>query len=371
MSEPDKRPSWNTTFKAFFDFKEAIIELLKGWGPEDVVSHLDLRKEAIEACDTSFITGLAEERNADKLYKIPYADKSHAYIWLHLELQRKPYRWMALRMLEYWSAIHRRSIRETPPTALPPVLPFVLSQADTGWSAPRFLSELIAVDRSSPLARFQPKFEYFVLEACNAQLLAEFPLLSGVLRAPYGTFNPRVLRLLIAGARAYKNLDLTVVIDAIMRNFVTTLLPEESVDMQTLDPENPTKTLDVWDAFVARVEQEREETSQKLQRLAEAESRIAESKAIAQRASQEAQRASQEAQRASQEAERASQEVQAERQRAIHSLKMILEGRFNYKAPDQTLMALTPVETHRALTEAATAPALGSFLDAVGWDVEP
>ncbi len=395
-------PSWNATFKAFFDFKETIIELLKGWGPPDLVPHLDLTKEGIDAADTAFVTNLGQERNADKLYKIRRIGAGAVYVWLHLELQRKSYKWMAVRMLEYAAAIHQRAIRDGPPSKLAPIIPFVLSQADTGWNAPRFLSELVEINADSPFARFQPKLEYFVLEACNAQSQAAFPLLSGVLRAPYERPDPLTLRRVIEGARTYKNSDLNIVIHSIMRNLVKELPLEET--METPKPDDSEEILDYWDAYLARArayreqhERERKEIeefraqlpirqaqearfrgldareemlgrreAEVLAKAEEARRREAEVLAKADEVLAKADEALAKADEAMRREAELSKKSEEERALALESLGALLSSRFDYTGAIPSELPST--EILKAIREAATAATVGDFILAMGWD---
>ncbi len=377
----EERVSWNNIYKRLFDFKEPIAELLKGWGPPGIAEQLDLTHDGIEPADTSLITALGFERTTDKLFRIKRLDGGSLTIWLHLELQRKPDRWMALRMLQYAVAIHQRAVRENQ-RSLSPVLPFVLSQADGPWTAPTELSDLIATNPGSTWRHYPPSFKYYVLEARDAQIRPNFPLLSGALRAPF-TSQPSDLRRAIRGALSYGNNELSIVIASMMRTFAKGLAPRERKEMQQeLDPN---EELDLWDVYLRNAQKNEDETARRFEAL---EAAYEEAKRAKAEAAKEAKRAkaeaAEEAKRAkaeaAEEAKRAKAEAAEEAKRAkaeadrrlkadekrqlqmtLESLEVILKSRFDYELGAQLRQRLSLEEAHRAVQLAATCPTLEAF----------
>ncbi len=93
------------------------------------------------------------------------------WVYLVLEFQSEPDRWMALRMLVYAGLLAQDLVRrgELADGKLPPILPVVLYNGLPVWRAPTSVSDLFA---SSPpgLADYQPRFTYHLIDEARLRL---------------------------------------------------------------------------------------------------------------------------------------------------------------------------------------------------------
>ncbi len=264
------------------------------------------------------------------------------YVWFHLELQRKADPWMAVRMLAYTIAIHERAVREGRGTQkLPGVFPFVLSQSDRPWSAPRFIQDVIETRPEDPLWRLQPKFEYVVLEACRAKKHRDFPLLNGLLRAPYEPDDLSFVVEAVRGSKAIKNKAFALAFRQWMLNLAERLWPEEKKTMQQYYHDE--EEVDVWEAWAQQVVAKRAQ----LERERDAY----------QRESEEASRREEEASRREEEASRREEEA---RRLSIQTLHTIVRARFDAQPVDKVAYLAMP-DLIRLLQYAGTSESLEQY----------
>ncbi|MFZ5889457.1 MAG: Rpn family recombination-promoting nuclease/putative transposase [Myxococcota bacterium] len=130
-----------------------------------------LPPELIEAIDLSSLTLLQsdlvsqrlDERFSDALFRADF--RGHAgYLWLLLEHQSEPDRFMVLRVLEYlvrsWVELLRR---EPTRKTLPPFACVIVHHGESGWRQPTRLQHLVeGLSEIPALRRFVPDFEILV-----------------------------------------------------------------------------------------------------------------------------------------------------------------------------------------------------------------
>jgi hypothetical protein len=88
------------------------------------------------------------------------------YIYLLVEFQSTVYRYMAVRIATYESLLYDGLIRSrqlTPEGRLPPVVPIVLYNGRSPWTAPHDLAELI-VEAPGGLAAYRPRRPYLLID---------------------------------------------------------------------------------------------------------------------------------------------------------------------------------------------------------------
>jgi hypothetical protein len=109
--------------------------------PDRVTRHIDW--DSLQAVHASFVDAALSQRHGDLMFSARLKEGHEAYLWLLFEHQSTIDRWMPLRMLEMaveflkgWHKEHPRAQR------LPAILPIVLYQGATPWTAPRTLAEL-------------------------------------------------------------------------------------------------------------------------------------------------------------------------------------------------------------------------------------
>jgi len=114
--------------------------------PETVAARLDWDALSLES--GSFVSPQLQSRYSDLLFRTRL-DTRDTYIYLLVEHQSRPDRFMPLRMTEYLVAIWNRYLRENPDTTtLPAILPIVIHSGphNRHWNTPTELNDLIDLD---------------------------------------------------------------------------------------------------------------------------------------------------------------------------------------------------------------------------------
>ncbi|MEI8258707.1 MAG: Rpn family recombination-promoting nuclease/putative transposase [Deltaproteobacteria bacterium] len=148
-------------FKRVFRLPANAASELASVLPADLVAGTDLGSLAL--VHGSFVGTQLDERFTDALFRADFHGVT-GYIWLLLEHQSAPDRWMVLRVLEYFARAWLELVRQKPPPrTLPPVVCVIVHHGDTGWTAPRRLHDLVeGLDVAPELRRFVPDFEIIV-----------------------------------------------------------------------------------------------------------------------------------------------------------------------------------------------------------------
>ena len=109
--------------------------------PERVGRHIDW--DSLQAVHASFVDAALSQRHGDLMFSARLEEHREVFLWLLFEHQSTIDRWMPLRVLEMmveflkgWRKEHPEALR------LPAIVPIVLYQGATPWTAPRTLGEL-------------------------------------------------------------------------------------------------------------------------------------------------------------------------------------------------------------------------------------
>jgi predicted transposase YdaD len=128
-------------FRSIFSDPVRAAAELRAILPERVARYIDW--DSLQAVHASFVDAALSQRHGDLLFSARLKEGHEAYLWLLFEHQSTVDRWMPLRVLEMaveflkgWRKEHPRAQR------LPAILPIVLYQGATPWTAPRTLAEL-------------------------------------------------------------------------------------------------------------------------------------------------------------------------------------------------------------------------------------
>ena len=154
----------DTGYKALFSDPEMLASLLRDFVPEQFVAELDFA--TLERCPGSHVTDDLRERHDDMIWRVRWKGDTWCYLYVLLEFQSTVDHWMAVRVLAYtallWQDLIRTGeIREG--DRLPPVFPLVLYNGGRRWTARQDVAELLPA-LSCPLASYQPRQRYFLLE---------------------------------------------------------------------------------------------------------------------------------------------------------------------------------------------------------------
>lgn len=158
-----KRLSYDLTYKNLFSNVEMVASLVRDFVSEGFVDELDFT--TWKRCHSSYVTADFRKRHNDIVWSVMWK-KKQVYIYILLEFQRKPYKWMAVRVLNYISLLWLDLIKSgalKDSSFLPPVFPIVLYNGSTKWHSAVDLTDLIPPLTGS-LAAYQPSLKYFLLE---------------------------------------------------------------------------------------------------------------------------------------------------------------------------------------------------------------
>ena len=125
-----------------------------------------LRLDTLQRVNGSYTSDSGENRRQDIVWKVCLHDR-WLYVYLLLEFQSTPDRWMALRMHAYISLLLQDLQRQnqlSDDRKLPPVLPVVLYNGVRNWDCGTELADLIA-NAPGWLEPLQPAQRYLVVDA--------------------------------------------------------------------------------------------------------------------------------------------------------------------------------------------------------------
>ena len=136
-------------------------DLLRGFAARDWSGALDFT--SLTPLPASYVSRDLRQRHGDLVWRVRFGDERWLYLVLLLEFQSGVDRAMAVRMLTYSGLLYQRLVAEgvlRERGALPPVLPVVIYNGRSPWTAPADVAELIAAGGAA-LARYQPSQQYF------------------------------------------------------------------------------------------------------------------------------------------------------------------------------------------------------------------
>ncbi|THB62626.1 MAG: hypothetical protein D6B26_07310, partial [Spirochaetaceae bacterium] len=115
--------------------------------------------------EKSYIAQNMRDFADDLLVRVRLKDqpKQPAYIYLMIEFQSKPDRFMSLRLLNYITLFYLDYLKENPKARmLPPVFPLVLYNGKARWNSPDSLRDII--ESNDFCRQFTPDFRYLTIE---------------------------------------------------------------------------------------------------------------------------------------------------------------------------------------------------------------
>ena len=159
----------DSLFRAVFSDPDAAIAMLRAYLPESVSACL--RWATLNLQGTSFLDSDLRRSEADLLYAIRHQSGRPLWLYVLLEHQSKPDRWLRLRLLRYCCRIWERDRRtDQRKRTLRPIVPLVLHHGPTRWTHSREFSELFAVGlRQWP---WLPHCEHLLIDLAAAPLEA-------------------------------------------------------------------------------------------------------------------------------------------------------------------------------------------------------
>jgi predicted transposase YdaD len=128
-------------FKSIFNDPVHAAAELRAILPARVSRHIDWN--GLQTVHASFVDAALSQRHGDLMFSARLVEGHEVYLWLLFEHQSTMDRWMPLRVLEMVVEFLKGWRKEHPEARrLPAILPIVLYQGATPWSAPCTLAEL-------------------------------------------------------------------------------------------------------------------------------------------------------------------------------------------------------------------------------------
>ena len=137
-------------YKLLFSHPELVADLLKGFVAEEWVQELDFT--TLERQSGSYVSEDLRPRADDVVWRARWRER-WVYVYLLLEFQSEVDPWMAVRLLVYVGLLYQDLIRAgqlTEAGQLPPVLPLVLYNGRSRWTAPTTMAALLASAPAGP-----------------------------------------------------------------------------------------------------------------------------------------------------------------------------------------------------------------------------
>ena len=154
-------------FKLLFDHADMVRDLLRGFVPADIVDDFDFN--SLEPLSPDHVGDDLRQSRSDRVWRVRFraaGSQEWLYLLLLLEFQSTADRYMAVRVLSYTAQTWLKLIRGgdlMSDGGLPPVLPVVIYNGSSRWSAPLEVREAVA-EVGPGLAPFQPRQRYLLLD---------------------------------------------------------------------------------------------------------------------------------------------------------------------------------------------------------------
>ena len=160
VSEPMES---DASYKLLFSSPDVVRDLVLGFIPDQWLHSLDY--STLEKVPGSYVTDDLRQRADDVIWRVR-ADGQWVYLYLLIEFQSQVDPWMPVRIMTYVGLLYQDLIRRGEVLAgkkLPPVLPVVLYNGSTRWTAATDIADLIP--RAPGLvARFLPQLKYLLID---------------------------------------------------------------------------------------------------------------------------------------------------------------------------------------------------------------
>jgi len=157
----------DTSYKQLFSHPEMVQDLITGFVHQPWVADIDFT--TLEKTNASYVTEHLSEREDDIIWRVRFKnqDKDNwLYLYLLIEFQSTVDYYMAVRLgsyvhLLYLALIKSKVIKK--PQKLPPILPIVLYNGESRWSAATNIKDLV-VEVTGGLHQYCPDMNYFLVD---------------------------------------------------------------------------------------------------------------------------------------------------------------------------------------------------------------
>ncbi|EEF27285.1 conserved hypothetical protein [Ricinus communis] len=153
----------DSLYKQLFAHPEIVRDLVAGFLAADWARGLTV--EAFERVNASYASDHGHVRHDDVVWRARIGGE-WVYVYILLEFQARPDKWMALRMQVYVGLLYQDLVAQhklSKHGKLPPVLPVVLYHGRGPWRAATALASLM-LPAPSGLERYQPSQRYLLID---------------------------------------------------------------------------------------------------------------------------------------------------------------------------------------------------------------
>lgn len=157
----------DSVYKQLFSHPEIVRDLLVGLLPAEWARALTV--DGLERVNASYASDHGKARHADVVWRARIGGE-WVYVYILLEFQARPDKWMALRMHVYLGLLYQDLVaqhRLSKHGKLPPVLPIVLYHGRRPWRAATELARLMLVPPIG-LERYQANQQYLLIDRHHA-----------------------------------------------------------------------------------------------------------------------------------------------------------------------------------------------------------
>ena len=153
----------DASYKLLFSSPQVVRDLVLGFIPDQWLHSLDY--STLEKVPGSYVTDDLRHRADDVIWRVR-AGEQWVYLYLLIEFQNTIDRWMAVRMMTYVGLLYQDLIRRhdvLPQHQLPPVLPIVLYNGDSTWTAATDMAQLVP-KVPGLVAQYLPRLQYLLID---------------------------------------------------------------------------------------------------------------------------------------------------------------------------------------------------------------
>ncbi|UEM24927.1 Rpn family recombination-promoting nuclease/putative transposase (plasmid) [Skermanella mucosa] len=155
----------DSLYHRLFSDPVMIEQLVRGFLPAGIAALLDFTR--LERVNAKFHAAWGDRREGDVIWRVPTLAGEMVHIYLLLEFQATPERFMPVRVQVYSGLLWQQIIDGralAPGGRLPPLLPIVLYAGEARWNSPAATTDLVALPEDSPLWPWQPQVRYHLID---------------------------------------------------------------------------------------------------------------------------------------------------------------------------------------------------------------
>jgi len=153
----------DASYKLLFSSPDVVRDLVLGFIPDAWLHSLDY--STLEKMPGSYVTDDLRQRADDVIWRVR-ADGEWVYLYLLIEFQSQVDQWMPVRIMTYVGLLYQDLIRGGQVIKggkLPPVLPIVLYNGGSRWTAATDVADLIP-PAPGLVARYLPRLKYLLID---------------------------------------------------------------------------------------------------------------------------------------------------------------------------------------------------------------